>query len=30
MADTDFPTDKFSHPDITAKGEARASVAWTG
>ena len=30
MADTDFPTEKFSHPDITAKGEARASVAWTG
>lgn len=30
MADTHFPTEKFSHPDITAKGEARASVAWTG
>ena len=29
MADTHFPTEKFSHPDITAKGEARASVAWT-
>lgn len=30
MADTAFPTQKFSHPDVTAKGEARASVAWTG
>jgi hypothetical protein len=30
MADTHFPTEKFSHPDITAKGETRASVAWTG
>ncbi len=30
MADTDFPADKFTHPDITAKGEARASVGWTG
>ena len=30
MADTHFPEHKFSHPDITAKGETRASVAWTG
>ena len=30
MADTDFPAEKFTHPDITAKGETRASVAWTG
>lgn len=30
MADTDFPTEKFSDPDTTAKGETRASVAWTG
>jgi hypothetical protein len=30
MADTYFPTEKFSDPDITAKGETRASVAWTG
>ena len=30
MADTDFPAEKFSHPDITAKGETRASVGWTG
>jgi len=30
MADTYFPTEKFSDPDTTAKGETRASVAWTG
>ncbi len=30
MADTEFPAEKFAHPDITAKGETRASVAWTG
>jgi uncharacterized Fe-S cluster-containing radical SAM superfamily protein len=30
MADTEFPAEKFVHPDITAKGETRASVAWTG
>ena len=30
MADTAFPTAKFSHPDVTAKGETRASVGWTG
>lgn len=30
MADTFHPPAKFSHPDITAKGEVRASVAWTG
>ncbi|MCA8897736.1 MAG: radical SAM protein [Hyphomonas sp.] len=30
MADTELPPTKFSDPDITAKGEARASVAWTG
>jgi hypothetical protein len=30
MPDTLFPAQKFSHPDITAKGETRATVAWTG
>lgn len=30
MADTNFAPEKFSHPDITAKGEVRASVGWTG
>lgn len=30
MPDTHFPNQKFSHPDITAKGETRASVAWKG
>ncbi|WP_321488447.1 radical SAM protein [uncultured Hyphomonas sp.] len=30
MADTHYSNQKFSHPDITAKGETRASVAWTG
>lgn len=25
-----FPLEKFSHPDLTAKGEARASVSLTG
>lgn len=30
MADTEFPTAKFAHPDLTAKGETRASVGWTG
>ena len=30
MADTAFSPAKFSDPDITAKGETRASVAWTG
>ncbi|MBK8198536.1 MAG: radical SAM protein [Acidobacteria bacterium] len=30
MADTLIPTQKFSDPDITAKGETRASVAWSG
>jgi len=30
MADTLIPNPKFSNPDITAKGEPRASVAWTG
>ncbi|MFN4184672.1 MAG: radical SAM protein [Hyphomonas sp.] len=30
MADTFHPPAKFSHPDLTAKGEVRASVAWTG
>lgn len=30
MADTDYPSQKFSHPDVTAKGETRASVGWTG
>lgn len=30
MPDTHYSHQKFSHPDITAKGETRASVAWTG
>ena len=30
MADSDFLPVKFSDPDVTAKGEARASVGWTG
>ncbi|PKP81074.1 MAG: radical SAM protein [Alphaproteobacteria bacterium HGW-Alphaproteobacteria-18] len=30
MPDTLHPPAKFSHPDITAKGEVRASVAWSG
>ena len=30
MADTAYPAAKFSHPDVTAKGETRASVGWTG
>lgn len=30
MADSDFPLQKFSDPDMTAKGETRARVAWTG
>lgn len=30
MADTLPPSAKFSHPHVTAKGEPRASVAWTG
>jgi hypothetical protein len=30
MPDTLPPTPKFAHPDITAKGETRASVSWTG
>ena len=30
MADSAYPTAKFSHPDVTAKGETRASVGWTG
>lgn len=30
MADSAFPIAKFSDPDLTAKGETRASVAWTG
>ena len=30
MPDTAYPTAKFTHPDVTAKGEARAQVAWTG
>jgi hypothetical protein len=30
MADTLTPPVKFSHPDVTAKGETRASVGWTG
>ncbi|MDP1554228.1 MAG: radical SAM protein [Hyphomonas sp.] len=30
MPDTLIPLAKFSDPDVTAKGETRASVAWTG
>ncbi len=30
MPDTQTPVSKFSDPDITAKGETRASVAWAG
>lgn len=30
MADTFHPPAKFSDPDITAKGEVRATVAWGG
>lgn len=30
MADTLIPDQKFSDPDITAKGETRASVGWDG
>lgn len=30
MPDTLPPPAKFAHPDVTAKGETRASVAWTG
>ena len=30
MADTLLPHAKFSDPDITAKGEVRASVGWSG
>ncbi|MEZ6002502.1 radical SAM protein [Hyphomonas sp.] len=30
MPDTQYSNQKFSHPDITAKGETRASVAWKG
>jgi len=30
MADTLIPNSKFSDPDTTAKGESRASVAWSG
>jgi len=30
MPDTHYSSQKFSHPDITAKGETRASVAWKG
>ncbi|MFN7054633.1 radical SAM protein [Hyphomonas sp.] len=30
MPDTLPPSPKFAHPDITAKGEIRASVGWTG
>ncbi|WP_213272495.1 radical SAM protein [Hyphomonas sp.] len=30
MADTLSTPAKFSHPHVTAKGEPRASVAWTG
>lgn len=30
MPDTLTPPAKFAHPDITAKGETRASVGWTG
>ncbi len=30
MADTLIPEPKFSNPDMTAKGETRASVQWTG
>lgn len=30
MADTLIPEPKFSDPDITAKGETRASVQWAG
>jgi hypothetical protein len=30
MADTLSPPEKFSHPHVTAKGEPRASVGWTG
>ncbi|ABI77202.1 radical SAM domain protein [Hyphomonas neptunium ATCC 15444] len=30
MADTFHPPAKFSHPDVTAKGETRASVGWSG
>ncbi len=30
MADSDYTPTKFSDPDVTAKGETRASVGWTG
>lgn len=30
MPDSDFPLPKFSDPNLTARGEARASVAWAG
>ena len=30
MDGTDLPLEKFSDPNLTAKGEARAHVAWTG
>ena len=30
MADSDYAPTKFSDPDVTAKGETRASVGWTG
>ncbi len=30
MPDTHAPASKFNDPDITAKGETRASVAWAG
>ena len=30
MADTLIPNAKFSDPQVTAKGETRASVAWSG
>jgi len=30
MADSEFHPAKFSDPDVTAKGETRASVGWTG
>lgn len=30
MPDTLIPNPKFQNPDVTAKGEARASVAWSG
>ncbi|CAN0471544.1 unnamed protein product, partial [Scytosiphon promiscuus] len=30
MADSDYTPTKFSDPNVTAKGETRASVGWTG